>query len=354
MRAPSLRERIDQGGVVGYVIIGLGALGFLIAIERIIVLTLTGLRVRLQARNPGEPKNNALGRILKVYHDNPAADIETLELKLSEAILKETPRISRMLMFLKIVAVVAPLLGLLGTVTGMIITFQAITLFGTGDPKLMAGGISQALVTTVLGLCVAIPHGAHAHAGREPRQAVEPDPGRAGDGHGCGTIRAHAPTPGGVSVDGKALLHVPGAGGGTRLFRARRGLLMLIAILTLVMWSLIVERLFFLTTAYPSAARHVLAQWEARPERVSWHAHRVREYMISTVAQQLERNMMMIQTCIALCPLMGLLGTVTGMIEVFEVMAISGSGNPRSMASGVSKATVPTMAGMSPRSRGWR
>ena len=157
VRAPSLRERIDQGGVVGYVIIGLGALGFLIAIERIIVLTLTGLRVRLQARNPGEPKNNALGRILKVYHDNPAADIETLELKLSEAILKETPRISRMLMFLKIVAVVAPLLGLLGTVTGMIITFQAITLFGTGDPKLMAGGISQALVTTVLGLCVAIP-----------------------------------------------------------------------------------------------------------------------------------------------------------------------------------------------------
>ena len=122
--------------------------------------------------------------------------------------------------------------------------------------------------------------------------------------------------------------------------------LMLIAILTLVMWSLIIERLFFLTTAYPFAARHVLAQWEARPERMSWHAHRAREYMISTVAQQLERNMMMIQTCVALCPLMGLLGTVTGMIEVFEVMAISGSGNPRSMASGVSKATVPTMAGM--------
>ena len=118
---------------------------------------MTGLRVRRQARNPDEPKDNALGRILKVYHDNPAADTETLELKLSEAILKETPRISRMLMFLKIIAVVAPLLGLLGTVTGMIITFQQITLFGTGDPKLMAGGISQALVTTVLGLCVAIP-----------------------------------------------------------------------------------------------------------------------------------------------------------------------------------------------------
>jgi biopolymer transport protein ExbB len=95
--------------------------------------------------------------VLKIYHANPTSNVETLELKLSEAILKETPKINRMLTFLKIIAVVAPLLGLLGTVTGMIITFQAITLFGTGDPKLMAGGISQALVTTVLGLCVAIP-----------------------------------------------------------------------------------------------------------------------------------------------------------------------------------------------------
>ena len=157
VQAPSLRERIDQGGVVGYVIICLGALALLIALERTATLTLTGLRVRMQASKPNEPGNNPLGRILHVYHDNPKADIETLELKLSEAMLKETPKINRLLMFLKIIAVVAPLLGLLGTVTGMIITFQAITLFGTGDPKLMAGGISQALVTTVLGLCVAIP-----------------------------------------------------------------------------------------------------------------------------------------------------------------------------------------------------
>ena len=84
-------------------------------------------------------------------------DIETLELKMGESVLKEVPRINRSLPLLKIIAAVAPLMGLLGTVTGMIITFQAITLFGTGDPKLMAGGISQALVTTVLGLCVAIP-----------------------------------------------------------------------------------------------------------------------------------------------------------------------------------------------------
>jgi biopolymer transport protein ExbB len=157
VQAPDLRERIDQGGVVGYVIIALGCLALLIAVERLLTLTITGLRVRAQARNPDKAGRNPLGRVLRVYHDNPKSDIETLELKLSEAILRETPKINRMLMFLKIIAVVAPLLGLLGTVTGMIITFQAITLFGTGDPKLMAGGISQALVTTVLGLCVAIP-----------------------------------------------------------------------------------------------------------------------------------------------------------------------------------------------------
>jgi biopolymer transport protein ExbB len=157
VQAPDLRERIGQGGVVGYVIIGLGILALLIAFERLLTLTITGARVRSQAKKTDQPGNNPLGRVLKVYHENPKTDIETLELKLSEAILKETPKINRLLMFLKIIAVVAPLLGLLGTVTGMIITFQAITLFGTGDPKLMAGGISQALVTTVLGLCVAIP-----------------------------------------------------------------------------------------------------------------------------------------------------------------------------------------------------
>ena len=99
----------------------------------------------------------ALGRVLGVYDDNRSVDTETLELKMSEAIFKETPALNRALLFIKIISVVAPLMGLLGTVTGMIQTFQAITLYGTGDPKLMAGGISQALVTTVLGLTVAIP-----------------------------------------------------------------------------------------------------------------------------------------------------------------------------------------------------
>lgn len=157
VESPNLRERVDQGGVIGYIIIGLGIIAVLVAIERLISLTLIGAKVRSQQKNPDKPGNNPLGRILAVYHDNRQTDVETLELKLGEAILKETPKLNRMLMFLKIIAVVAPLMGLLGTVTGMIITFQQITLFGTGDPKLMAGGISQALVTTVLGLVVAIP-----------------------------------------------------------------------------------------------------------------------------------------------------------------------------------------------------
>jgi biopolymer transport protein ExbB len=158
VQSPSLRERVDQGGIVGYIIIGLGALALLIVLERLLVLGFTGLKVRLQMRHLDKPKkSNPLGRVLAVYYENPNADVDTLELKLGEALLHETPRLQRRVMLLKIIAAVAPLMGLLGTVTGMIITFQAITLFGTGDPKLMAGGISQALVTTVLGLVVAIP-----------------------------------------------------------------------------------------------------------------------------------------------------------------------------------------------------
>jgi biopolymer transport protein ExbB len=111
----------------------------------------------VQPKNLEQAGNNPLGRVIKIAHDNPGVDVEGLELKLGEAILKETPKFNAWLSFLKIISVVAPLLGLLGTVTGMIITFQAITLYGAGDPKLMAGGISTALVTTVLGLVVAIP-----------------------------------------------------------------------------------------------------------------------------------------------------------------------------------------------------
>ena len=154
---PTLRERVQQGAEIGYLIIALGILGLLLAIERLITLGLISSKVTRQLKS-GEPRDdNPLGRVLKVYHNNKQVDTETLELKLGEAIIKETPRLQRFLLFLKIISVVAPLMGLLGTVTGMIQTFQAITLFGTGDPTLMAGGISQALVTTVLGLVVAIP-----------------------------------------------------------------------------------------------------------------------------------------------------------------------------------------------------
>ena len=154
---PNLQERIQQGGLVGYLIIALGIIGLLIALERMVVLGIASRKVTAQLNSDTPSQDNALGRVLSVHDANKTADTETLELKLSEAIFKETPALNRALLFLKIISVVAPLMGLLGTVTGMINTFQAITLYGTGDPKLMAGGISQALVTTVLGLTVAIP-----------------------------------------------------------------------------------------------------------------------------------------------------------------------------------------------------
>jgi biopolymer transport protein ExbB len=157
VQSPSLTERIAQGQEVGYTIIVLGIIGILVAIWRMLALTATAAKCNSQAKNLEKPGNNPLGRVIRVAHDNPDVDVEGLELKLGEAILKETPKFTAWLQFLKIISVVAPLLGLLGTVTGMIITFQAITLYGAGDPKLMAGGISTALVTTVLGLVVAIP-----------------------------------------------------------------------------------------------------------------------------------------------------------------------------------------------------
>ena len=154
---PGLRERIAQGGLIGWVIIALGVLGLLLALERLASLGLASRKVTAQLGSETPDPGNPLGRLLLVADEHAGAETETLELKLGEAIFRETPALTRSLLFIKIISVVAPLLGLLGTVTGMILTFQSITLFGTGDPKLMAGGISQALVTTVLGLSVAIP-----------------------------------------------------------------------------------------------------------------------------------------------------------------------------------------------------
>lgn len=157
VESPTITDRINQGGIVGYLIIALGIVGLLIAIWRWIGLTAASRKVTAQLKRDSASTDNPLGRVLAAYEANRNADTDTIELKLSEAALKEMPQLTKGLLFIKVVSVVAPLMGLLGTVTGMIQTFQVITLYGAGDPKLMAGGISQALMTTVLGLCVAIP-----------------------------------------------------------------------------------------------------------------------------------------------------------------------------------------------------
>jgi len=154
---PNFQERIQQGGPVGYTIIGLGIFALLLGLARWVAVSITSRKVAAQKKSDRVNKGNPLGRVLSVFEDNRQADAETLELKLDEAVLRESSKIQRFMWIVKTVSVVAPLLGLLGTVTGMIKTFQAITLFGAGDPKMMAGGISEALVTTMLGLYTAIP-----------------------------------------------------------------------------------------------------------------------------------------------------------------------------------------------------
>lgn len=158
-RQPGLWTRIQQGGLVGGVILALGLFGLLLAVWRMVYLMRAGRGVSAQMHNLGVPRDdNPLGRIIGVLGPKPQlSDLETLELKLDEAILQETPPLEKGQSLLKLLSAVAPLLGLLGTVTGMIVTFQAITQGGGGDSRLMADGISQALVTTVLGLVVAIP-----------------------------------------------------------------------------------------------------------------------------------------------------------------------------------------------------
>ncbi len=157
VETPTIMEKVDQGGIVGYCIISLGIFGLLIAIWRWLGLSSDSRKVSAQLKRDAASTDNPLGRVLAAYESNQGADTETIELKLSEAALKEMPGLTKGLLFIKVISVVAPLMGLLGTVTGMIKTFQVITLYGAGDPKMMAGGISQALVTTVLGLVVAIP-----------------------------------------------------------------------------------------------------------------------------------------------------------------------------------------------------
>ncbi len=124
------------------------------------------------------------------------------------------------------------------------------------------------------------------------------------------------------------------------------GVLTLIAFTLFVMWLLIFERFIYFSFAHGTYIKSVLGEWEAREERKSWYAHQIRDAMVSRVYLRANQFLPMIKTLVALCPLLGLLGTVTGMIQVFDVMAVEGTGNARSMASGVAQATVPTMAGM--------
>lgn len=157
IQRPNVIERIQQGGVIGYIILFLGALGLAFGLFKLVVLILTENKVNQQINRTELAQDNPLGRVLTAAESHEKLQIENFELLLDEAVTKEVPALEQGLPMLKLLAAVAPLLGLLGTVTGMIATFQSISLFGTGDPKLMAGGISQALVTTTLGLLVAIP-----------------------------------------------------------------------------------------------------------------------------------------------------------------------------------------------------
>jgi biopolymer transport protein ExbB len=153
----SLFERLPDGGAVGYTVITLGLIAFALGLFKMIWLFLVSRKVSAQKKNSRPDTTNPLGRVLAVASDNPDADREQLELMLDEVVLRESSKLESLVWLVRIVSVVAPLMGLLGTVTGMIRTFQSITLFGAGDPRMMAGGISEALVTTMLGLVTAIP-----------------------------------------------------------------------------------------------------------------------------------------------------------------------------------------------------
>ncbi|SDI82876.1 outer membrane transport energization protein ExbB [Ferrimonas sediminum] len=154
---PTLMQRFEQGGLVGKGIALLLVIGGVIALARMLVLARIQLRINRQLAKPQQPSDNPLGRILSVYQQQRSQSLDTLELKLTEAIVTQQQGLEKGLSMLKLMAAIAPMMGLLGTVTGMIGTFQTITQFGNGDPKIMAGGISMALVTTVLGLMAAIP-----------------------------------------------------------------------------------------------------------------------------------------------------------------------------------------------------
>ena len=122
--------------------------------------------------------------------------------------------------------------------------------------------------------------------------------------------------------------------------------LYIVAFVLFAMWVLIIERFWFVTRDYPVLRSKIVAEWNSRTDTTSWYAHKIRDAWVSEASAKLTQRMNVINTLIAVCPMVGLLGTVTGMIAVFEIMALQGTGNPRLMAAGISMATIPTMAGM--------
>jgi len=277
-RVPDVRERISYGGTIGYIILLLLAIGGIFGLLNIIRLFLVKMAVNGQKRKAQANKSNPLGRVMMAYDSAKSKDADTVELKLDEAILKESPKFEFGLNLLKLFAGIAPLLGLLGTVTGMIKTFQAMMIYGTGDPQWLNpvnvyNGLQEFLGT-----------------------------------------------------------------GGTVLFA--------IMIATFAMWTFILERFAYYLFAHKPMKARLINEWNARSDKRSWKALAIRDEMVSQIKERTDTNVAIIKTLVALAPLLGLLGTVTGMIEVFDTMALSGSSNARLMAGGVFKATIPTMAGM--------
>ena len=132
-----------------------------------------------------------------------------------------------------------------------------------------------------------------------------------------------------------------------RDFMERGGpVLFVIFVSILVLWAMVLERIIYFKTGHNRQVDEVMNTWEARPERTSWYAHKIREAMISQINMDLRGSLSHIKTLVAVIPLMGLLGTVWGMIEVFDVLSVMGSANVKAMSAGISKATIPTMAGM--------
>lgn len=143
------------------------------------------------------------------------------------------------------------------------------------------------------------------------------------------------------------MLYLIGLWESVRDFIATGGdVLYVVAAALFLMWVLMIERYWFLTSVYPKLKKQIVSDWDGRTDTTSWYAHRIRDAWISQASDQLDARMLLIKTLVAMCPLIGLLGTVTGMISVFETMATQGTGNPRLMAAGISMATIPTMAGM--------